>query len=307
MKNPSLTIVIPVHNRADIVEATLRSVEAQTLRPLRLILVDNASNDDTPAVLSQWKRLHQTPSFRIDILTEPTPGAAAARNRGLAEVTSEYIMFFDSDDTMAPSHAERAVKAFNSRTQPDIVGWDCREVALDGSVKKARFASSAHIWHTIMHGSMATQRYAARTELVRRAGGWNPAILGWNDIELGIRLLALHPRIMRLNGPPTVTVRHTRASITGTSFSQGAGRWEASLDAIEASLNTKRLRRWVNLRRAHLAGLYAAEGQQQLADELADAIATSEPCPFYRAIFRTATAITAHHIRGALTILRPFF
>lgn len=50
-----LTIVIPVYNRAGIVGRTLESVQRQTLRPLRVVLVDNNSTDATPEVLRAWK------------------------------------------------------------------------------------------------------------------------------------------------------------------------------------------------------------------------------------------------------------
>ncbi|MGN0223934.1 MAG: glycosyltransferase family 2 protein, partial [Muribaculaceae bacterium] len=54
MTNCELTIVIPVYNRATIVERTLASVAAQTLRPLSVVLVDNNSTDGTLSVLQRW-------------------------------------------------------------------------------------------------------------------------------------------------------------------------------------------------------------------------------------------------------------
>lgn len=302
-----ITIVIPVHNRASLVGETLASVEAQTFRPLRLIVVDNASTDGTLSLLTRWKEEHRTADFTVDILSEPRPGAAAARNRGLAEVTSPYTMFFDSDDIMAPGHVARAMEGFSSPSSPDVVGWDCHEINLDGTSRVIPFVTRSPLRHTIFHGTMSTQRYAARTSLFRQAGGWNPDIYSWNDIELAVRLLRLRPRILRLKGTPTVTIRYTAVSITGTSYSSSAGRWEASLDSIEANLATDRQHRLVRLRRAHLAGLYAAEGRPDLSAPLLARALAAEPSPLHRLLLRATCALTGRRIRGALRLFSPFF
>ena len=255
----ALTLIIPVYNRAELVSRTLSSVAQQTLRPLRVILVDNNSTDSTLPTLQQWKKANERGDFLIDVLTEARPGAAAARNRALAETTSEFVMFFDSDDTMAPGHCARALAALTSPRQPDLVGWDINMHLLNGATVRKPFYAADPLWHCVMHGSMGTQRWAARTSLVRRAGEWNPDIMGWNDIELGTRMLLLSPRIEKLGGQVTVDVFSQASSITGTDFSSSQKKWEAALDAIESSMPDRRLRRYPNLRRALLAGNYARE------------------------------------------------
>ena len=176
-----LTIVIPVYNRAGIVGRTLESVQRQTLRPLRVVLVDNNSTDATPEVLRAWKEHAEGPGLEIILIDESRAGAAAARARGLREVTTPYTMFFDSDDLMAPSHAARALKALK-QTGADIVGWDVDFISHRGKPERRRFYESDTLWHTLMHGSMATQRYAARTDLFRRAGNRDAADHGRDDI-----------------------------------------------------------------------------------------------------------------------------
>ena len=80
---PLLTIVVPVRNRQDVVGRTLRSIAAQTLRPLKVILVDNASTDSTLQILRKWADSAADSAIDVKILSETTPGASAARNRGL--------------------------------------------------------------------------------------------------------------------------------------------------------------------------------------------------------------------------------
>ena len=89
-----ITIIIPVYNRAEVVKATLDSVAMQLYRPIDVILVDNNSSDNTLEVLNEWKQAVESDDFRVKVLSESNPGATAARNRGLKEVTTPYTMFF---------------------------------------------------------------------------------------------------------------------------------------------------------------------------------------------------------------------
>jgi len=139
MSKAQISIIIPVHNRAEVVKITLDSVVNQLLRPLDVILVDNNSTDNTLDVLSEWKRQVATDDFRVTVLNEDTPGAPAARNRGLKEVKTPYIMFFDSDDIMSPIHALRAMEAFIAEPDVDVVGWDVDIVELTGETIRYPF------------------------------------------------------------------------------------------------------------------------------------------------------------------------
>ena len=77
-----ISVVIPVWNRAGMVGRTLESLAAQTVWPDRVVLVDNDSTDDTARVLRQWAMGRKD----VEVVCERVPGAAAARNCGLAAV-----------------------------------------------------------------------------------------------------------------------------------------------------------------------------------------------------------------------------
>ncbi|MDE7388508.1 MAG: glycosyltransferase family 2 protein, partial [Muribaculaceae bacterium] len=114
-----ITVVIPVRNRARLVEATLASVAAQSMAPARIVLVDNGSTDGTEEVLRRWA------DKRTDtiVVSEPIPGAAAARNRGLREVESPYVMFFDSDDIMPTRHIEEVSRGLHTCNMPPLAAF----------------------------------------------------------------------------------------------------------------------------------------------------------------------------------------
>lgn len=305
--NAGITIIIPVRNRADIVTRTLDSVAAQSYRPLRLIIVDNNSTDNTRAVIHEWASRHIDKLLTIDVLSETIPGASAARNAGLRQVRTEWTMFFDSDDTMEPEHVANAMACAKMNPRAKIIGWPVRMHHLNGEVSTERFDTQDVEFHCIQHGSMATQRYMARTELLHRTGGWRNDVMAWNDIELGIRLLRrlTSPlQIVSRQLPITVDVMCQSESITGADFSHNYREYEHALDCIEA--NIERDKKWiVDLKRAILAGLYAREGNGEHSQRLMHNI--KERNRRRRAIYKWACNYTSSNGRGAATMLRPLF
>lgn len=259
-----ITIVIPVCNRAHIVGRTLDSVATQTVAPARIVIVDNNSTDTSLSVVRDWA----SGRSNVTILTESTPGACAARNRGLQAVTSEWTMFFDSDDIMAPRHVEDFTRAIYGHPDADVIGRDIYLHSLDGSRRRLYFHGDGDpMFHHLFRASLSSQRYIARTNLFREAGGWNESLTGWNDYELGVRILLRSPRILTLGGEPTVSAIQQEQSITGLSFSAHPERWERSLQAIHdtfrslppATASRAQYMRWLDARAMILAARYESE------------------------------------------------
>ena len=215
MKEP-IAIAIPVYNREKKVMATLDSVAAQTFRPLRLILVDNNSSDNTHAALRKWKAEHESPDFRIDVIQELKPGACAARNAALRIIDSPWTMFFDSDDTMPPDHVEVALAAASENPDTDIIAW-ARLLHLPGGRKVVRgFTLKSPKFSNLTQTIFATPNYMARTELFRRVGGWDETVAVGQDLELGSRLLCVNPKIFVRKGH-FVDIYDSATSITNST------------------------------------------------------------------------------------------
>lgn len=262
-----VTIVIPVYNRAHTIARTLRSIDAQTLRPARVILVDNNSSDSSVDAMRAWA----DGKNYVTLLSQPRPGACAARNRGLEHVTTEWTMFFDSDDVMAPTHVSDFSRAITSNPQADIIGRDILTRFIDGTERRLYFrAGRDAMFHHLFRGCLSTQRYVARTSLFRAVGAWDENLSGWNDYELATRLLMHTSAILRLSGSPTVTTYQQEESITGTCFSAHPERWQRSLDTIRSHFlslpdsNSRRLRwlDWLDARCMILAAAYEQEAMK---------------------------------------------
>lgn len=103
MKNPLITVIIPVYNVEKYLRRCLDSVIAQTYQNLEIICVDDGSIDDSGKICDQYA----VRDARIKVIHQENQGLSAARNRGLDCATGEYIAFVDSDDYIQSDMLER--------------------------------------------------------------------------------------------------------------------------------------------------------------------------------------------------------
>ena len=215
-----ITVIIPVYNREKLLPRTLASVVAQTYRPLHVVLVDNGSTDRSLAVLQEFCDKYAAPDFRVTVCEELNPGAPSARNAGLRRATSEWVMFFDSDDEMGARLVENYVSAIGKNPDADIVYTDMKIVDDTGRsmIKRSPRKGGIHfLCGNIFHTYFSTQRYMVRRDVIETVGAWNTETFGWDDWELGIRLMLYTSRIVKAeSSEPQVIVheaeKHVRAS-----------------------------------------------------------------------------------------------
>lgn len=92
MPHPTISVVIPLYNKEQEIEQTIRSVLAQTRQPEEILVVDDGSTDRSAEIV----RAIASPLVRL--ITQANAGVSAARNRGIAEARSQYIALLDGDD-----------------------------------------------------------------------------------------------------------------------------------------------------------------------------------------------------------------
>ncbi len=299
MKSP-LTIVIPVYNRARTLPRLLRSIDAQTLAPAAVVLVDNASTDDSMRVMTEWA------GRRCDtkVVSQPRRGASAARNRGLQEVATEWTMFFDSDDEMLPRHVEEFSRAIADNPLAGIIG---RNVIYrrNGTERVTYYSESSPLFNHLFRSTLSTLRYVARTSLFRTVGGWDESLSGWDDYELGVRLLLQKPVMATVPGPPSVRVYFESESISGETFGAHPERWERSLDLIRKHLEGRKADNvWLDARTVILAAEYAREGFGGLSARLRDKVLSRTASPWR---MRLVYAYMMHFGRFAWVFARMLF
>ena len=112
-----VSIIIPAYNSATFLPRAMGSALAQTWTDLEVIVVDDASTDQTAAVAAELAR--EDPRVR-PVRRPVNGGVSAARNAGLATARGEWIMMLDADDTMAPVRVATLVE-LAARTGAELV------------------------------------------------------------------------------------------------------------------------------------------------------------------------------------------
>jgi glycosyltransferase involved in cell wall biosynthesis len=193
-KRPSVSVVIATHNRRSFLAEAVASVRAQTFDRWELLVVDDASEDDTWAWLTR-ARGGRLRAFR---LSENSQRAVAA-NQALGEARGEFIMFLDDDDLLRPDalaqltdalrQDESAVAAAGARLKVKEGVYAIRINHPSKPVKKV-------IWPELLHGSVwsaVSGQTLYRTEKVRQVGGYPPGVIVVDDRALWLRISRLGP------------------------------------------------------------------------------------------------------------------
>ncbi len=108
MMSKSVSVIIPAFNVASCISTAIHSALSQSLAPLEIIVVDDASTDDTASIVADIARDHRT----VRLIQMPlNRGAAAARNVGLENCSSDWIAILDSDDRYLPQRLAYLVAA----------------------------------------------------------------------------------------------------------------------------------------------------------------------------------------------------
>lgn len=119
VKNPLVTVVIPVYNGSRTLRRSVRSVLAQTLAEIEIVCVDDASTDSTPRTLEKLCRRH--PQIRA-LSLDRNSGPLAARLAGVRIAKGDYIAFLDCGDRIVKDGLQQLILAATSTDADVTVG-----------------------------------------------------------------------------------------------------------------------------------------------------------------------------------------
>jgi len=138
-----VTVVMPSFNRSALIVRALDSVRNQTALPHEILVVDDASVDDTVARVEAWRDETRFP-VRIERL--PTNvGAAEARNHAMRLANTRYIAFLDSDDEHLPDALARLVAALEETPDAVLAFADATKVTPTRTIPNAMFGSKVDV------------------------------------------------------------------------------------------------------------------------------------------------------------------
>lgn len=113
-----ISVIIPTHNRSDLVQRAMTSVLNQTYQNVEIIVVSDGSTDNTKEVVNRYQKKYENIQF-IEI--NPGKGANNARNRGIEASNGSYVAFLDDDDEWSTKKLELQLDVFKSDDKIGLV------------------------------------------------------------------------------------------------------------------------------------------------------------------------------------------
>lgn len=185
-----ISVVIPAYNGTSrYLEQAIRSVLAQSYQDCEIIVVDDASTDNTEALV------HTFPDVRY-VRHARNAGQAAARNTGARLAMASYLAFLDQDDLWEPTFLEETLALLEPATEAALVHCDGYQVnerneilEYDAAMKQQRSITQ------LLRGGhdAATSGSLFRRTCFDAVGGYDAALSIWEDIDLIIRALRSGP------------------------------------------------------------------------------------------------------------------
>jgi peptidoglycan/xylan/chitin deacetylase (PgdA/CDA1 family)/SAM-dependent methyltransferase len=192
-----ISVIVPAYNCEATLAATLDSLLAQTHREWEAIVVDDGSGDRTAEIAEGYRRR----DARVRLHRQANKGVGGARNAGIALAGHPWMFFLDADDTVLPDAFEKLLAATSGHPGADAVLGGCRRVDAAGRKLRSQipghhqdhFAVFARICAIVIHSCLV------KTELVRRAGGFDEALVTCEDWDLWQRIARVGARFATID------------------------------------------------------------------------------------------------------------
>ena len=176
-----VSVLLPVRDGARFLREALASVLAQTLRDFELLVVDDGSEDETPAILAALR------DDRVRVLRQERLGLVAALNRAIAEARAPLLARMDADDVSLPERLERQVAYLEARPRVGLVVTGVETIGRTATVvlpdDDAALRRRLLLRNPFTHGAVAV-----RAEAVRGAGGYRADYGANEDYDLWRRI-----------------------------------------------------------------------------------------------------------------------
>jgi glycosyltransferase involved in cell wall biosynthesis len=187
---PVVSVVLPVLNGARTLSPALESILNQTFHEFEVIVIDDGSTDTTPAMLDDVRRA----DGRIRVhRNEETIGLPRSLNLGIDHARGSLIARMDCDDISAPERLERQMACLKANDDVGLLGTQARVVNERGAPlpRWTPLLPMCHdllVWRLLETTPFVHPSIMMRKEIVRAAGGYDPAFAKGQDMELWTRL-----------------------------------------------------------------------------------------------------------------------
>lgn len=132
-ENPKISVIVPVYRVEKYLDRCVESIVNQTFGDFELILVDDGSPDNCPAMCDAWAQKDD----RIRVIHKKNGGLSSARNAGMAKMTGKYVCFIDSDDWVETNTFEVLLELLKKYPQVQIAACNAQiERGTQGNVQQ---------------------------------------------------------------------------------------------------------------------------------------------------------------------------
>lgn len=196
--NLSVTAIIPTFRSEKVIIRALNSVLNQTCPPDEVIIVDDASDDQTVAVIREF--IKNYPQIRL-IVNSKNQGPGQSRNTAWRSATTEFIAFLDADDTWHPSKLEIQLGWFKQNPHEAICGTQHRIFDQPEIAEVAEPVSNFTLKDLLHRNRFTTPSAMLRREISIK---FDPKLRLSEDYLLWMEIAAKHGHISRINKPLTI-------------------------------------------------------------------------------------------------------
>jgi glycosyltransferase involved in cell wall biosynthesis len=211
-----IDIIVPCYGYGHFLRECVSSVLRQSLADLRILIIDDASPDETPEVAAALAAEDARVEVRRHAVNR---GHIATYNEGIEWASADYMLLLSADDFLLPGSLERAVSFLD--LYPDVgfvygrwIDYATGEPisipsAIPGEPPSRVFASGEFIRHLIPENHVATPTAIVRTKLQKELGGYRPHLPHAGDLEMWLRF-AVHAPVGALAAYQAAYRRHAR-------------------------------------------------------------------------------------------------
>jgi glycosyltransferase involved in cell wall biosynthesis len=192
-----VSIIVPCHNSAPWLAATLESALGQTHSALEVIVIDDGSQDESEAISRRFE------SRGVRVVSQPKRGASAARNHGLRLAQGKYLQFLDADDLLTPEKIAAQVELLERAGGRAIAS--CRWGRFTDDPARAAFVDEAVfrdfppieflLLHTAKAGMIHPAAWLVPRLVAETAGPWDERLSLNDDGEYFARVVLASDRI----------------------------------------------------------------------------------------------------------------
>lgn len=188
MKRPDISIIVPTYNRAGMIHRAIESIKVQTFNDWELIVVDDASTDNTEEIIRTYVKNDQ----RIRYLKhEKNKGGSVARNSGIQISKGSYIAFLDDDDRWHPEKLRLQYDYLQNYPETGLIysGFCYVDYETDKIIKRVRPRYQGNVSSIILKTNIiGSPTPLIRSECFQRAGLFDDQLTSCQDWDMWIRI-----------------------------------------------------------------------------------------------------------------------